>query len=120
MRTNERRVGDVTILDVNGRLVWSDGDDLLRDTLRRLLSRGQTKIVLNLRGVWSVDCAGLGVLAEQFLAARKLGGNLKVLSPAGAVRHLLKICGLAGVIETYESEQSAVLSFFTATSPLEA
>ena len=49
MRITERRVGDVTILALDGRLVLDDGDIPLRDYVNRLVAEGRVKIVLDLR-----------------------------------------------------------------------
>ena len=40
MRITERRVGDVTILELDGRLILEEGEFPLRDSVDRLVAEG--------------------------------------------------------------------------------
>ena len=71
----ERRVGDVTILELEGRLVLDEGDIALRDYVNRLVAEGRVKIVLDLRNVTRLDSAGIGMLVSKYLSTRKGGGR---------------------------------------------
>jgi anti-sigma B factor antagonist len=44
----ERQAGDVTILDMNGKVTIGDGSVALRSKIRELLADGKNKILLNL------------------------------------------------------------------------
>ena len=50
MRISERTVGDVTVLDLEGRLILDDGFEPLRVALNRLIGDGRRKLLLNLAG----------------------------------------------------------------------
>ena len=86
MRIVERRVGDVTILQLSGRLELEDGDVVLRDAVNRLVEAGQVKLLLDMKEVTRLDSAGIGMLVSKFLTARRAGGTIKILHPTDAHR----------------------------------
>jgi anti-sigma B factor antagonist len=111
MTITQRDVGDVTVLDLKGRLVLGEGDLLLREHVNDLVARGRLRLVLNLRDVTYIDSAGVGMLVAKFLTARRAGGNLKLLHLGARSRHVMTITRLTSVFQTFESEGEAVASF---------
>ena len=59
---NTRRVGDVIVVDMSGRLTIGEAVLLMRNTVRRFIEDGNLKFVLNLGSVAHIDSAGLGEL----------------------------------------------------------
>ena len=59
----ERSAGDVTILELKGRLV-DDPDQVFQETMNRLVRQGRRMVVLNFDLIDYVDSAGLGLLGE--------------------------------------------------------
>lgn len=111
MTLKERRVGDVTILDLQGRLVLDDGDDELRERIGQLADEGRVNIVVNLKEVTYVDSCGIGVLIAKYVSVRRKGGNVKLLNLTARSRHVMEISKLLGVFETFESDEEALASF---------
>ena len=112
MTVEERTIGDVTILDVKGRLtVDAPGEVRLADTVGSLVSHGRKRIILNLAAVSQVDSSGLCDVATASTAAVRDGGELKLLNPTARVRDLLVVTKLLTVLEAYDSEEAAVASF---------
>lgn len=111
MTLKERRVGNVTILDMKGRLVLDDGDDELRERLGQLADEGRLNLVLNLKDVTYVDSCGIGVLIAKYVSMRRKGGDVKLLNLTPRSHHLMEISKLLGVFETFESEDKALASF---------
>ena len=107
----ERTVGDVTIIELEGRLVLEEGDIPLRDHVNQLVAAGRAKIVLDLRNVTRLDSAGIGMLVSKYLTACGKGGSLKLLQPTVHCRYLLEITKLSSVFEIFESEDDAIRSF---------
>ncbi len=107
----ERRVGDVTILELEGRLVLEEREIPLRDYVNRLVAEGRVKIVLDMRNVTRLDSAGIGMLVSKYLTACGKGGSLKLLQPTVHSRYLLEITKLSTVFEIFESEDEAIRSF---------
>ena len=111
MQIQERTVGDVTVLDLQGKLTLGDGDELLRDKVNSLIQQDRKKVVLNLERVPYIDSAGLGEVVRTFTTVTRQGGSLKLLNLTKRIQDLLAITKLLTVFETFEHEQEAVASF---------
>jgi len=106
-----REDGQVTIVDLSGRISLGEGSALLRKTIRDLLESGQGKILLNLGDVNYIDSSGIGELVSAFSAVRNRNGELKLLNLTKKVHDLLQITKLFTVFDVYNDESSAVQSF---------
>ena len=111
MQVIERRIGDVTILQLIGRLELETGDLILRDTINRLVEEGQVKLVLDMKEVTRLDSAGIGMLVSKYLTVRRAGGTIKLLHPTERTDHLMDITKLTTVFQVFDDEASAVKSF---------
>jgi anti-sigma B factor antagonist len=107
----ERQVGDVTVLDMDGRITIGEGSVALRSAVRRLLEEAKKKILLNLAGVGYIDSSGIGELVSSYTAINKEGGQLKLLSLTQKLRDLLTITKLLTVFDAYDTEAEALASF---------
>jgi anti-anti-sigma factor len=108
---SERTSGDVTILDLEGRLTLGDATELLRERVNALLAKARTRIVLHLAGVPFVDSAGLGEIVRTVNNAKRAGGTAKLASPTQRILDLLKIAKVHSFVESYPSDEEAVRSF---------
>jgi anti-sigma B factor antagonist len=111
LEITQRRVGDVTIVELDGQLVLDDSDIPLRDHVNRLVAEGRVKIIVDMRNVTRLDSAGIGMLVSKYLTASGKGGSLKLLQPTVHSRYLLEITKLSTVFEIFESEEDAIRSF---------
>ncbi len=111
LNITERQAGDVTILDMDGKVTIGEGSVALRTTIRRLLSEDKKKIILNLAGVGYVDSSGIGEFVSSFTAVNKEGGTLKLLNLTQKIQDLLAITKLLTVFDVFESESEALASF---------
>jgi anti-sigma B factor antagonist len=111
MQIHQRSVGDVTVVDLSGKMTLGEGDELLRDKVNSLIQQGQKKIVLNLAEVPYIDSAGLGEIVRTYTTVSRQGGSLKLLGLTKRIQDLLSITKLLTVFETFENEQDAVKSF---------
>src|SRR3989304_9629468 len=114
MEIVERSAGDITILDVTGRMTLGEGDEALRDKVNSLVSQGKKKLILNLAAVAYIDSAGLGEIVRTYTTVSRQGGSLKLLGLTKRITDLLSITKLLTVFETYDTEHAAVRSFSTA------
>lgn len=108
---NERQNGDVTILDLSGKITIGEGSVQLREAVRKLLEEGKKKILLNLGNVTYVDSSGIGELVSSYTTTSNHGGQLKLLNLTKKIRDLLMITKLLTVFETFDDEASAIASF---------
>ncbi len=106
-----RKVGEVAIVDLNGKITLGENTGILRDELRSLLSQGTKNIVLNMAGVSYVDSAGLGELVGAYTTATNQGGALKLLHLQGKMKDLMQITKLHTIFPAFEDEKAAVESF---------
>lgn len=106
-----REVGNVAIVDLNGKITLGENTGILRDELRSLLAQGKKNIVLNMRDVSYVDSAGLGELVGAYTTATNQGGAVKLLHMQGKMRDLMQITKLHTIFPAFEDEQAAVSSF---------
>jgi anti-sigma B factor antagonist len=116
MNVVERRIGEVTVLDLKGRLVFEEGDAVLRDHIKSLLDQGRTKLVVNLRDVTYVDSCGIGVLVAKFVSLRRKGGDLRFVNVTPRSQRLLEITKLMDIFRIFDSEAEAVASFASDTN----
>ena len=106
-----RQSDDITIVDLKGRITLGEGSATVRDTVHDLLSKGQKRILLNLRDVNYIDSSGIGELVSAFTAAKKQGGELKLLNLTKKIHDLLQITKLYTVFDVHEDEAAAIRSF---------
>jgi anti-sigma B factor antagonist len=111
MEIQERTVQNVTILDLKGKLILGEGDELLRDKVNSVVHQGRKNILLNLEGVPYIDSAGLGEIVRTYTTVSRQGGKLKLLNLTKRIQDLLSITKLLTVFETFESEPEALKSF---------
>jgi anti-sigma B factor antagonist len=111
MQIEERSAGDVTLLDLKGKMTLGEGDETLKDKINSLVHQGRKKLVLNLAEVPYIDSAGLGEMVRTYTTVSRQGGSLKLLGLTKRITDLLSITKLLTVFETYDNEADAVRSF---------
>jgi anti-sigma B factor antagonist len=111
LNISERQVGEVTILDMGGKITIGEGSVALRTAIRRLLEEGKKKILLNLAKVGYIDSSGIGELVSSYTSINKEGGQLKLLNLTQKLQDLLTITKLLTVFDVYESEEEALAGF---------
>jgi anti-sigma B factor antagonist len=118
VKLNTRQAGDVTVIDVSGRVVLGEGSSAIRDAMRDQTDKGNKKILLNMSDVSYIDSTGIGELVAGFTSATNAGGTVKLLGLTKHVKDVLLISKLYTVFEAHEDEAEAVRSFaWCATLP---
>jgi len=105
-----RRLDDVVILDLSGRITLGEGTVVVRDALQKLLSAGDRKFLINLADVDYIDSSGLGEFVTAFTTVRAEGGQVKLLNLTRRIRDLLQITKLLTVFDSFDSETEAIKS----------
>src|SRR5881398_340522 len=111
LNIRERQAGDVTVLDMDGRITIGEGSVALRTAIRRLLEENKKRILLNLAGVGYIDSSGIGELVSSFTAINKEQGQLKLLNLTQKLQDLLTITKLLTVFDAYDTEAEALSNF---------
>ena len=111
VKLSTRQVGDVSVVDVAGRITLGEGSSMLRDLMREMVGKGQKKILLNLGDVSYIDSSGIGELVSGFTTVTNNGGEMKLLNLNKRVKDLLQITKLYTVFDVHEDEAGAIRAF---------
>jgi anti-sigma B factor antagonist len=104
----EQQVGDVIIIRVDGNIITGESAGTVRGLIRRLLTEGQRKILVDMAHVRWVDSMGIGELASALVSVTRAGGHFKLLKVRGNVKELLSITDLHTVFAIYDDELEAL------------
>ena len=106
----ERKVGDVVILDLEGK-VLIDSCRAVREGVNDVLGRGEKRILLNYERVQLWDQAGWGQVVGSLSQALSEGAQLKLLNPGQKMVAEMWEFHIARVLEWFTDEAEAVSSF---------
>lgn len=116
---DQRRNGDVTILDLKGKLRVGGNAMALHRSIRSLIVEKNTQIILNLSGVTFIDSCGLGELVASQVSVENKAGEIKLIGLTEQLRELLRATRLLAVFDTYANEAEAIQSFADRNSSVE-
>ena len=111
MQTGKRKIADVVIVDIAGRITVGEGSAALRELVRETIAEGNRKILLNLHQVGYIDSSGLGELVKSYTTVRSQGGQLELVQVSKRVHDLLQMTRLNLVLEIEPDEATAIQSF---------
>ncbi len=107
----ERRIGNVTVLDMDGNIRIGGNSVALQKAIRSLVDEGRNQIVLNLARVTYIDSSGLGELISSHVTLNNRGGQIKLLNLTQRLQDLMTITKLLPIFDVYDNEPEAVDSF---------
>jgi anti-anti-sigma factor len=105
-----RNRGDVVVVYCEGRIVYREEAIALSNLVGEILEN-QSKVVLDLSGVSSIDSAGMGELVVLHTRAQAKNAELKWASPSPLVRDLLDLTRLDSFLEIHPSLGEALGAF---------
>ena len=108
---NERRIEDVTVLDLKGRIRITGRTRGLHESIRFLVEEGETRILLNLSQVTHIDSSGLDELVASWVTAGNQGGEIKLLHPTERMREVITTASVSTLFDIYNNEHDAIASF---------
>ena len=108
---NERRVDDVTILDLKGRERIRGATIALHESIRCLAGEGKIQVLLDLAWVKHIDSGALGELVSSHITLDKKGGALKLMHMTQSVHELMTLTKLLMVFDVHDDEPKALASF---------
>lgn len=111
MNITVRKEEGVVILELDGKLVIGDGDVKLREEVRDQLNDGAKKLLLNLKGVKTMDSSGLGELIRTKASANSVDATIKLVHVEDKVEEVLQMTRLIGVFDTFNDEIDAIASY---------
>jgi len=110
-KISTRQAGDVSVVDIAGRVTVGDGSSALGEALRNLAAEGHKKILVNMSEVSYIDSSAIGELISGFSTVAKLGGRLKLLGLTKRVKDLLLITKHYTIFDVHDDEAAALRSF---------
>ena len=108
---NERRIEEVTVLDLKGRIRITGGTRGLHKSIRCLVEEGKTRILLNLSQVTHIHSSGLDELVASRVTVSNKGGEMKLLHLTEQMREVITTANLSAAFDIYNNEYDAVASF---------
>ena len=110
MRIQERKLDDVTVLDLDGKFVLGE-DGQFKQKVAANIEGGVRKLIVNLSRVNYMDSSGLGELISGYISMKRVNGSMKLLHLGNRLNELLVTTKLITVFETFDSEAAAISSF---------
>lgn len=111
MHIKQRENGNITILELSGKLMGGQDSVTFQDKIKELLAADQKNLVINLSSLSWINSTGLGILISGYTSVKNAGGTLKLANVAERVQSIFMITKLATVFESYETEEEALASF---------
>ena len=108
-----REVDGVSIVALEGRIVFGEESNALRAKVESLLAEGKQKIVLNMKNIVYIDSAGLGMLVAAHLSVKARGASLCLCHLGSKFQEVLEMTRLSSVFQVYPTQAAAVASFST-------
>jgi anti-sigma B factor antagonist len=104
-----REVNGVSVVTLEGRIVFGEESHALRAKVKSLIAEGKQKIVLNMKNIEYIDSAGLGMLVAAYLSVKTHGASLCLCHLGSKFQEVLQINRLATVFQhgPYKGYRSA-------------
>jgi anti-sigma B factor antagonist len=105
-----RNAGEISVLDLRGRITFGDECNQLRDEVKQVLASKPAGVVLNLSQVVYMDSGGIGTMVALYTSAHAAGSEMRIASPTERVKYVLDITKLTPILGVYPSEERAFAS----------
>jgi anti-sigma B factor antagonist len=107
VETKTQQVGDVTVVELSGRLLLGNALTYAENAINRLIDGGTRKMVVDLARLDYIDSSGLGMLIFCGGHMEQSGGRMRVAGASGAVSRVFEIAHANRVLQFDADLQSA-------------
>jgi anti-anti-sigma factor len=107
MPGQKERIGSRLVLSPQESLYGGGAAEAFERHLQQLFRSGYRNLVVDLSGVPSMDSAGVRALVRGHTSAQRVAGSLRIAGLSPAVRQMVELSRLAGVLEIYDSVEAA-------------
>ena len=108
MIINKRRIGDCSLLAVEGVIKLGESARFLADALKRSLAEGDGHVLLDLSEVNYMDSTGIGELVGYLVRLRAQERKLMLVRPSDRIVQLLTVAGVASLFPTFDTVEEAL------------
>lgn len=113
LQITHRVMRAIDIFHLKGPLTFGEADLMLQSEIENLITKGKTRLVVDLGGVSEIDSTGCLTLLCTEERLRNLGGGLALVHIGAPRRNPIEVGKLEIAFEPFELEQEAVNSFFS-------
>ena len=110
MEIRTRRVGDVLIVDIVGRLDSRTAGPASTE-LNQIAQGGHGKLVLNVHGLEYLSSAGLRAILVAAKLVQVHGGAIKICDANATVKQIMEVSGMSSLLHLYGTESDALAAF---------
>ena len=103
--------GNVTVIQLEGKLMGGPDATQLHESLHKLINSDIKNVVIDLKGVDWINSSGLGILISGLTTVRNSGGDLCLAHPSDKIKNILNITKLSSVFTSYDKIDEAIASF---------
>ncbi len=118
LQLSTRMLGDATVVDCTGDIVYGDEAALLRQTVKEMLQQDR-HVVLNLAEVRMIDSNGVGTMVGLIASSHGPGGgDLKLAALGPKMQDVLKVTKLINLFTISNTVEEAVELIRMENTPL--
>jgi anti-sigma B factor antagonist len=110
MEITERRIEDMDVLVLNGRLDAASAKEL-KNRVNHLVLENRVKLIVDMENVGFIDSSGLGSLVSSLRAVNEREGDVKVVGLQKQVRSIFELTRLHRIFGIFDDVEAATKSF---------
>ncbi len=107
VETSTRQIGDVTVLEMSGRLHLGNSLTYVENSINRLIDGGTRQLVIDVARLDYIDSSGLGMLIFSGGRMEQSGGRLRIAGAAGPVARVFEIAQAGRILKFDADLESA-------------
>jgi len=111
MKISKRDIGNVTVLELKGKVMIGSGDVALREAVEDAVNSGTRNLLVDLKGVSKMDSSGLGELIAAHNTVTEDGGTIKLANMPSKLHNVFGITQIVSVFEVFDDMDEALASF---------
>ncbi|MBC8512454.1 MAG: STAS domain-containing protein [Dehalococcoidia bacterium] len=110
MDISEKRIGDVNVISLSGRLDSYSANEVEKK-LDSLIDAAQVRLVISLEKLEYISSSGLRVFLAALKKVKKQQGDIKLACLKPYIKEVFDIAGFTQLFNMFDTEEAAVNSF---------
>jgi len=99
VETKTQQIGDVTVVEMSGRLHLGNSLSYAENAINRLIDGGTRKLVIDVAQLDYIDSSGLGMLIYTSGRMEQSGGRMRIAGAGGVVARVFEIAHADRVLQ---------------------
>ena len=109
VETKTQQIGDVTVVEMSGRLDLGSSLSYAENAINRMIDGGTRKLVIDLADLDHIDSSGLGMLIYTFGHMEQSGGRMRIIGASGPVARVFEIAHADRILQ-FDSDLASACS----------